>query len=146
MENVETLLEELQKSVKQAQSTLQKNSAGKTDDSPLVKAKAAQPVQEPLQKANPAPSASSQSSGTIGSNGIFQLRRLDTSKYNGYQLAALKVGLDPETPGLEKMTIDDMKQLAYKKQLDEVVNPQRRRLGMPDLVPERTRNHVIPSY
>jgi len=36
----------------------------------------------------------------------------DTTPYSGYQMAAIKVGLDPSTPGLESMSFDQMKNAA----------------------------------
>ncbi|BET57904.1 hypothetical protein [Geobacter sp. 60473] len=41
--------------------------------------------------------------------------RYDLSKLNGHQLAALKNGLDPMTPGVENMSAQDMKTLAAQQ-------------------------------
>lgn len=41
--------------------------------------------------------------------------RYDLSKLNGHQLAALKNGLDPMTPGLERMSAQDMRSLASEQ-------------------------------
>lgn len=40
--------------------------------------------------------------------------RTDTSKFSGYQLAAMRLGLDPHTPGIDQMTADQMKQAAHQ--------------------------------
>ncbi|MEA5113988.1 MAG: hypothetical protein VB050_08150 [Geobacteraceae bacterium] len=42
--------------------------------------------------------------------------------WSGHQLAAIRAGLDPHTPGLEKMGYDEMKE-ATGKQLEESVRP-----------------------
>lgn len=47
----------------------------------------------------------------------------------GYQLAAQKAGLDINTPGLENMTFDEMKELALGK-LRESTEPLKRAAGL----------------
>ena len=41
----------------------------------------------------------------------------DTTPYSGHQMAAIKAGLDPSTPGLESMSFDQMKNAAAKVQI-----------------------------
>ncbi len=52
----------------------------------------------------PAPTAAQQ----------FRESRINISQLNGHQLAAQRCGLDPHTPGVESMTVDQMKQAAHE--------------------------------
>lgn len=54
------------------------------------------------------------------------------SSLSGKQQAAMKVGLDPYTEGIEEMEFADMQRLAAQQQLD-VANEGRARLGLPPL-------------
>jgi len=51
-------------------------------------------------------------------------RKYDLSKLNGHQLAALKNGLDPMSPGLERMSAQDMRSLASKQAIESVKDHQ----------------------
>lgn len=50
--------------------------------------------------------------------------RYDLSKLNGYQIAAMRNGLDPMTPGVEKMSLDQMKALVTQLQVESIKDLQ----------------------
>lgn len=57
------------------------------------------------------------------SNGGFKKNfptRPQQPKLNGFQMAAVKAGLDPETPGLERMSFQEMQDLAMQKQRERI--------------------------
>lgn len=49
--------------------------------------------------------------------------------YSGHQLAAIKAGLDPHTPGLERMSYDEMCEAAHQ-QVAAASEPLRRAAGL----------------
>lgn len=55
-----------------------------------------------------------------------------TLNLTGHQRAAMGVGLDPATPGLEKMDINQMKAVAQQQQL-ATANALRQKQGLPPL-------------
>jgi hypothetical protein len=79
-------------------------------------------------------------------------RRQDISGMTGAQLVAMKAGLDVNTPGIEKMSFEEMKELAAKLSREETRRQYRKLYGMPDTVDplpdrvERPINIAIPSY
>ena len=61
-------------------------------------------------------------------------RGIDISGMTGAQLVAMKAGLDPDTPGIEKMSLDEMKVLADKLNREESHRQYRKLYGWPDTV------------
>lgn len=69
---------------------------------------------------------------TFGKTLLQQAMTAPAPAMNGHQQAAARCGLDINTPGLENMTLDDMKKLAAQQQLD-IANQGRGRVGLPPL-------------
>ena len=69
---------------------------------------------------------------TFGKTLLQQAMTAPAPAMNGHQQAAARCGLDINTPGLENMTLDDMKKLAAQQQLD-IANKGRARVGLPPL-------------
>ena len=53
----------------------------------------------------------------------------DTTRYTAHQAVAVKCGLSPDTPGLERMTLDDMKARVRTTQIAEA-RQKAERLGI----------------
>lgn len=67
-----------------------------------------------------------------------------TEVLNGHQIAAQKCGLDVNTPGLEKMDLDQMRALVQQQNI-EATRPMRQRLGIPEPLQDATKK-VYPGF
>ncbi len=67
---------------------------------------------------------------SIRKSNPLDFTRADTSHLTGFQRVAQSVGLDINTPGIEGMSIDQMKEVAYQQTLAKSVNPIRKARGL----------------
>lgn len=69
---------------------------------------------------------------TFGQSAASQLMRQKFNSLTGHQQAAMSVGCPVDLPGIEHMSIDQMKEVVRQQNID-IANEQRAKMGMPPI-------------